>query len=216
MGLFAIRSFLRFIFSFFYLLFFLTQRAFITDDELLRLVSDSEAETYRKKPKIHNTMNEINLQISDESIRGMQTILQNQPRVLSYKTNTQNKSTRGTIFNPPRTPRLIGQVTHDRSLPSFGAKQQILDAIEKNQVVIVSGPTGCGKTTQVPQYILEYCSQRTLPCRVLCSQPRRVAAKECAKRVSKEQGVSLGGMVGFQIRFDNRTNKDTTIAYMTR
>ena len=83
-------------------------------------------------------------------------------------------------------------------------RQQILDAVSSTQVVLISGETGCGKTTQVPQYILDQAWAEGKPCRLLCTQPRRISAVSVADRVASERGESLGDAVGYTIRLDSK------------
>ncbi|CAH0400477.1 unnamed protein product [Chilo suppressalis] len=94
-------------------------------------------------------------------------------------------------------------------------KQQILDRISGFPVVIIEGPTGCGKTTQVPQWILDNCYQNRKPCKIVVTQPRRIAAISIAKRVAQERGWDVGGLVGYQVGLDNKTSTDTRIHYVT-
>lgn len=74
------------------------------------------------------------------------------------------------------------------------------------QVFIVNGETGSGKTTQVPQYILNDATRRNKPCRIIVTQPRRVAAVSVAHRVAEERGEPLGETVGYQIRMESMYN----------
>ena len=70
----------------------------------------------------------------------------------------------------------------DERLPIESKKAIIMENINKHQIVVISGETGCGKTTQVPQYIYNLCKHQRLPCRIICTQPRRLAAINIAKR----------------------------------
>lgn len=79
-------------------------------------------------------------------------------------------------------------VRHRRSLPIYPYRKEILDQIEKQQVVIIAGDVGCGKTTQVPQYILEDANHKKTPCRIVSVQPRRISALAAAERVTLERG----------------------------
>lgn len=98
-------------------------------------------------------------------------------------------------------------------LPAFSVREDLLRVIRENQVVIVVGETGSGKTTQLTQYLYEEgYGERGM---VGCTQPRRVAAMSVAKRVSEEMEVPLGSTVGYAIRFEDCTSKDTVIKYMT-
>ncbi|KAF9261860.1 P-loop containing nucleoside triphosphate hydrolase protein [Marasmius fiardii PR-910] len=98
-------------------------------------------------------------------------------------------------------------------LPAFACREELMRTLRDNQVVIVVGETGSGKTTQLVQYLYEdgYC-ERGMIC---CTQPRRVAAMSVAKRVSEEMDCKLGGTVGYVIRFEDITSPETKIKYMS-
>ncbi|KAF7338545.1 hypothetical protein MVEN_02080700 [Mycena venus] len=92
---------------------------------------------------------------------------------------------------------------------------KLLYAIEKHGVIIVVGQTGCGKTTQLPQYLMEsgWAQNGNV---IACTQPRRVAATSVAGRVASEVGTILGDEVGYTIRFEDVSDKERTrILYMT-
>jgi ATP-dependent RNA helicase DHX37/DHR1 len=105
------------------------------------------------------------------------------------------------------------------SLPIVGMEQEIMEAIASSDVVVLCGETGCGKTTQVPQFLLEAgygCAAFPERCGgVGVTQPRRVAAAAAAARVAEELGESLGSTVGYQIRYDRRIGERTAIKFMT-
>ncbi|XP_034650939.1 pre-mRNA-splicing factor ATP-dependent RNA helicase PRP16 [Drosophila subobscura] len=100
-----------------------------------------------------------------------------------------------------------------RFLPVFASRQELLNVIRENSVIIIVGETGSGKTTQLTQYLHEdgY-SQLGM---IGCTQPRRVAAMSVAKRVSDEMDTQLGEDVGYAIRFEDCTSERTVIKYMT-
>ncbi|CAM9643424.1 unnamed protein product [Chrysoparadoxa australica] len=99
-------------------------------------------------------------------------------------------------------------------LPVASFKKTLMQEMRKHQVIVCTGETGSGKTTQIPQYAAELL--RGKPAfKVAVTQPRRVAATTVARRVAEERGVRLGGEVGYLIRFDDHTSADTTIKYMT-
>jgi len=100
-----------------------------------------------------------------------------------------------------------------QSLPIYKLKDELVKAVNDNQILIVIGETGSGKTTQITQYLAEagYIARG----KIGCTQPRRVAAMSVAKRVAEEYGCRLGGEVGYTIRFEDCTSSDTVIKYMT-
>jgi len=100
-----------------------------------------------------------------------------------------------------------------KSLPIYQYRDDLLNAIESYQCIIVIGETGSGKTTQMPQYILEKGINNDLM--VACTQPRRVAAMSVAARVAEERGKRLGTEVGYSIRFEDKTSPQTKLKFMT-
>ncbi|KAL5072136.1 hypothetical protein RYX36_023023 [Vicia faba] len=100
-----------------------------------------------------------------------------------------------------------------QSLPIYKLKKELIQAVLDNQVLVVIGETGSGKTTQVTQYLAE--AGYTTRGKIGCTQPRRVAAMSVAKRVAEEFGCRLGEEVGYAIRFEDCTGPDTVIKYMT-
>lgn len=99
------------------------------------------------------------------------------------------------------------------SLPVFQSRSELLEAVRKNDFIVVVGETGSGKTTQITQYLAEdgYINDGI----IACTQPRRVAAVSVAKRVSEEVNCKVGEEVGYTIRFDDCTSSKTVIKYMT-
>ncbi|KAH0981258.1 hypothetical protein GBA52_008435 [Prunus armeniaca] len=100
-----------------------------------------------------------------------------------------------------------------QSLPIYKLKKELIAAVHENQVLVVIGETGSGKTTQVTQYLAE--AGYTTMGKIGCTQPRRVAAMSVAKRVAEEFGCRLGEEVGNAILFEDCTGPDTVIKYMT-
>ncbi|GFP52319.1 hypothetical protein ACSS6W_003640 [Trichoderma asperelloides] len=98
-------------------------------------------------------------------------------------------------------------------LPAFAVREELLRVIRENQVIIVIGETGSGKTTQLTQFLYEDGYGKTGM--IGCTQPRRVAAMSVAKRVAEEMEVKLGSTVGYAIRFEDCTSNDTVIKYLT-
>lgn len=102
-------------------------------------------------------------------------------------------------------------------LPAAKAKADFLEMARRSQVVLVSGETGCGKTTQIPQFLLEEWEEGTGPdeFRVLVTQPRRIAAVGVAQRVADERCEKVGMGVGYKIRGESKAGTDTRLLFCT-
>lgn len=102
------------------------------------------------------------------------------------------------------------KITYPPELPVSQVRDELARVIAANQVVIVAGETGSGKTTQLPKICLELGREK-----IGHTQPRRIAARSVAERIASELGVELGGVVGYQVRFDDRSARDTRVKLMT-
>ncbi|OUC39494.1 RNA helicase HRH1 [Trichinella nativa] len=117
----------------------------------------------------------------------------------------------GKSFGKPQGSMTI--LEQRQSLPIYKLRSELVKAVSENQILIVIGETGSGKTTQITQYLAE--EGFTFSGKIACTQPRRVAAMSVAKRVAEEYGCRLGQQVGYTIRFEDCTSPDTNIKYMT-
>ncbi|XP_057664799.1 probable ATP-dependent RNA helicase spindle-E [Diorhabda carinulata] len=102
-----------------------------------------------------------------------------------------------------------------KELPIDSFREKILHISEINNVLVIQGPTGCGKTTQVPQYILDEYRERNEYCNIAVTQPRRIATINVTKRVCEERGWSLGTVCGYQVGLEKRTSPECILTYMT-
>ncbi|XP_063895076.1 3'-5' RNA helicase YTHDC2 [Helicoverpa armigera] len=100
-------------------------------------------------------------------------------------------------------------------LPVYEQRQDLINAVLHNQVIIVAGATGCGKTTQLPQLVLDYCQEHKQPARMYCTQPRRISAVAVAERVAYERMEKIGQSIGYQIRLESRVSPRTVLTYCT-
>jgi ATP-dependent RNA helicase DHX57 len=102
-------------------------------------------------------------------------------------------------------------------LPSWQKRHMLIEAIERNQVCVVVGETGCGKTTQLPQFVLdnEIARERGAITSIICTQPRRISATSVARRVAQERSENIGKTVGYSIRLEAKSSKDTKIMFCT-
>ncbi|CAF4752164.1 unnamed protein product [Pieris macdunnoughi] len=105
---------------------------------------------------------------------------------------------------------MVGKLSYNKmlqfreTLPAYKKKEDILDNIDKSQVLVISGETGCGKSTQIPQLILDRAMNNKTGAniRILVTQPRRIAASSLAMRVAKERAEMLGNSVGYSVRLE--------------
>ncbi|NWT08777.1 DHX36 helicase, partial [Vireo altiloquus] len=117
-------------------------------------------------------------------------------------------------------PRYIEMQRFREKLPSYGMREELVKLINNNRVTVISGETGCGKTTQVTQFILDDHIERGLgsTCRIVCTQPRRISAISVAERVAAERAEACGNgrSTGYQIRLQSRLpRKQGSILYCT-
>lgn len=104
---------------------------------------------------------------------------------------------------------------YDPKLPITQTRDEVILTIESNQVTIIQGSTGSGKTTQVPQFILDHYAAKGEYCNIIVTQPRRIAAMSIAKRVCQERDWPLGSICGYQIGMEMKASEDTRILYCT-
>lgn len=105
------------------------------------------------------------------------------------------------------------KVGNRKDLPIFAKMEEILAAVRKNQVTIVIGETGSGKSTQLPGFLYANGIARTGA--IAITEPRRIAAVSLARFVARELDVTLGAEVGYKVRFDNKTSAKTEIKFLT-
>ncbi|MGQ0835086.1 MAG: ATP-dependent RNA helicase HrpA, partial [Gammaproteobacteria bacterium] len=105
------------------------------------------------------------------------------------------------------------KVTYDAALPITAHRREILEALERHPVIVVCGATGSGKSTQLPKLCLE--AGRGMDRLIGHTQPRRIAARALAGRIATELGATLGREIGYQVRFTDRTSRDTRVKLMT-
>lgn len=113
---------------------------------------------------------------------------------------------------------MLAQRNH---LPIAQYRQEIIQTLEQSQVLVLSGETGCGKSTQLPTFILEDHLERGQHCKIYCTEPRRISAISLAQRVSQELGDAPGAvgtansLVGYSIRLESNTHRNTRLAFVT-
>ncbi|TFK76976.1 P-loop containing nucleoside triphosphate hydrolase protein [Pluteus cervinus] len=112
-------------------------------------------------------------------------------------------------------------LVHRNTLPIAQYRDHIIDVLEHSNVLVLSGETGCGKSTQVPAFLLENYLSNGRPCKILCTEPRRISAISLAQRVSRELGDppntagSSSSLVGYSIRLESKVSRSTRLIYAT-
>ena len=170
------------------------------------LDSESESEEIEKNKKDKENRNKRREEKNNSSNSSDTEVLKKEDNDIAIKEEKINKFT-GQIYSDDYYKLLKKRM----SLPVWSSRKQILELVEKNRIVIIQGETGSGKTTQIPQFLLDAGYYGG----IVCTQPRRVAAMSIAKRVSQEMEVELGEQVGYTVRFDDKTSKNTLIKYVT-
>lgn len=140
------------------------------------------------------------------------------PRVVRYEDSEDDEDERNNSYylskdlSQVQLSKKASDLYHIRQkLPIFQHKDDILEYVNKNQVTVIIGETGSGKSTQIPQFLMPSNKKQ-----IAVTQPRRVAAASLAARVSEEYGCQLGQEVGYQVRFSNVTHpRKTKLKYLT-
>ncbi|XP_007247621.3 ATP-dependent RNA helicase TDRD9 [Astyanax mexicanus] len=101
------------------------------------------------------------------------------------------------------------------ALPITKNRQELISLIENNSVVIIRGATGSGKTTQLPQFILDYYNEKNACCNLVVTQPRKIGASSIARWVARERKCTLGSLVGYQVGLEKMATEHTRLIYMT-
>jgi ATP-dependent helicase HrpA len=137
--------------------------------------------------------------LSDKNVKQKFIQLEKQIQASIKKKSWREKNPPALIYNP--------------DLPITDKKNEIIDLISKKRVLIISGETGSGKTTQIPKFCIA--AGRGIDGKIGCTQPRKIAATTVARRIAEELGEELGKSVGYKIRFKDKTSENTFIKIMT-
>ena len=163
------------------------------------------------------------IDISAESARELERVMQSYTIDNPYK-NTVRLNCCDKVFGklslgPPPEVSEARPTPHIRNfqqqLPIYEMRNTIVSKVRSNDVLILSSETGSGKTTQIPQYIMDDARQRGERCRILCTQPRRISAVSVAERVAQERGASVGETVGYHIRLESKLGTNCNLIYCT-
>jgi len=142
--------------------------------------------------------------------------LQSATSSISSKSKNKNDSSINPFTGYAYSQKYHSILKNRVKLPVYNFKDDLIKSVNSNQVIVVEGETGSGKTTQIPQFVYEAGYATIGSSCIACTQPRRVAATSIAARVSEEMDVTLGTYVGYTIRFEDVTSpNETVIKFLT-
>lgn len=124
-------------------------------------------------------------------------------------------------YSKASTPGFQHMLRGRATLPVFAYQQMILSTIDQHQVTIICGETGCGKSTQIPSFLLEHELSQGKPCKIYCTEPRRISAISLAQRVSDELGEgpkdigTIRSLIGYAIRLESKMTNQTRLVFAT-
>ncbi|KAM4050942.1 3'-5' RNA helicase YTHDC2 isoform 2-T5 [Anomaloglossus baeobatrachus] len=220
-----------------------TERAFIHRlAQSLGLISKSKGKgtnrflTIRKKDGSEGCRAHMSCCLVQTTRHAMRSLFQRFPVTNKERTELLPKTERGNISaleaesremsktsgrlnnGIPQVPMRRGDSDFDsfrQSLPVYEKREEIVQIIKENKVVLIVGETGSGKTTQISQFLLDDCYRNGTACRIFCTQPRRLAAIAVAERVAAERGEKIGQTIGYQIRLESRVSPKTLLTFCT-
>ena len=124
---------------------------------------------------------------------------------------------RAAFLAQQKSPAWLKMQPGRQKLPALAARDALLQTIAASDVTVVAGGTGCGKSTQIPQFLLNEMleSGQGGRCNIICTQPRRIAAVGVAERVADERGEPIGRSVGYTIRGESKRSADSRLVFCT-
>ncbi|XP_060781858.1 putative ATP-dependent RNA helicase DHX57 isoform X2 [Neoarius graeffei] len=160
---------------------------------------------------------EESIPIENESYVNFRKRMEKNTEMRDEQVLQENKKLCREFKRKPSSRRYASMQEQRVKLPVWEKRQNILDALEKNQVLVISGMTGCGKTTQIPQFILDdsLSGRKESVANIICTQPRRISAIAVATRVAQERAETLGHSTGYQIRLETVRSSCTRLLFCT-
>src|SRR5271170_4222804 len=130
---------------------------------------------------------------------------------------TRSTTRRHIDWNPRASVPEVRVLPSRKTLPAWKHREEVVLVAQQNRVIVVTGETGSGKSTQVPQFLLDDLNARGLSHAVdiICTQPRRISALGLADRVSEERGQKVGMTIGYSIRGESKSGRETKVRFVT-
>ena len=135
-------------------------------------------------------------------------------RITAEKGRRQAKAWEERTTHVPLLPSKTPLFQQRKGLPAWDFRDRVVASLKRQPVLIVFGETGCGKSTQVPQFIMDSIPKGK-PCNIIVTQPRRISAIGLADRVASERGCQVGSTVGFTVRLENKRSSKTELLFCT-
>ncbi|KAJ3022647.1 UNVERIFIED_CONTAM: hypothetical protein HDU68_009010 [Siphonaria sp. JEL0065] len=166
-----------------------------------------------KKASARVVNKEVAVKVVDNNKRGGW----NKPKLSELELASLGKQLQLTYEKHIKTPEYTKMLVGRQRLPSYKFRDEIIQATENSSVVIICGETGCGKSTQTGQFLLEHilATGRGGTLNMMCTQPRRISALSLAERVAAERAEQVGQSIGYSIRGENARSKDTKLTFCT-
>ncbi|XP_055026440.2 putative ATP-dependent RNA helicase DHX57 [Misgurnus anguillicaudatus] len=161
---------------------------------------------------------EESIPVQNESYVNLRKRMVKKTEIRTEQIQQDNKKLCGEFRRKQSSRRYISMQEQRQKLPAWQKREAILECLDKNQVLVISGMTGCGKTTQIPQFILDSFLRTGRTDRfanIICTQPRRISAITVATRVAQERAEALGHSTGYQIRLETVRSSSTRLLFCT-
>ncbi|XP_047508277.1 putative ATP-dependent RNA helicase DHX57 isoform X1 [Pieris napi] len=189
------------------------------EDEILNYIQFATKEFPSATDSLLPQLENIESNIKKPSHYSISKVKDNRPSVNIENMMKENREISKRYFEKPENNRYNKMMSARKKLPAWQKRNDILNAMKKSQVIVISGETGCGKSTQVPQYILdewlENFNKEPRHVEIVCTQPRRISAIGVADRVAEERVEKTGQVVGYQIRLENKMSSKTRLSFCT-
>lgn len=136
------------------------------------------------------------------------------PRINISSVSSSSQSRQGKVYSSPIIPiENLSPNYENETLHVAHHRAEITKVHNSSKLMVFEGDTGCGKSSQIPQYILEDCAYRQIPCRILVVTPRQICAVAAAERVCLERDETLGTSVGYQISLESKISPTSNLIY---
>ncbi|XP_057198416.1 putative ATP-dependent RNA helicase DHX57 isoform X2 [Triplophysa rosa] len=161
---------------------------------------------------------EESIPVENESYVNLRKRMVKKTEIKAEQIQQENKKLCREFKKKQSSRRYTSMQEQRQKLPAWLKREDILKCLDKSQVLVISGMTGCGKTTQIPQFILDRFLQTGRPdgvANIICTQPRRISAITVATRVAQERAEALGHSTGYQIRLETVRSSSTRLLFCT-